>query len=223
MAITLDGSGVHFNDNSVQSTKYDSTTEQGGIISITSYTATSTWTKPSGCTSVLVKMVGGGGGGAGYCESGGGAGYCEKVIDVSAVASVAVTVGGGGASVNYYAAGNGGGTSSFGSYCSASGGSGANVGGSHAGGNAGIGSSGNINLYGGVGTGHANNGGHFPGGQGGGTFFGSGGTINRATTSTKLYSGAPGTGGPGGRTDDGSAGANIANGETGLVIVYAYK
>lgn len=215
--------GVLLSDSSIQVTKYDSANETGGIINITSFTGTGTWTKPAGCTSVLVKMVGGGGGAAGYCESGGGGGYTEKVVDVTAVATVAVTVGAGGASVNYYASGNGGGTSSFGSYCSASGGSGANVGGSHCGGTSGVGSGGNINLYGGIGTGHSNHAGNFPSGQGGGTFFGSSGTVNRATTSNKLYSGAPGTGGPGGRTDDGGSSANIANGETGLVIVYAYK
>jgi len=223
MAITLNASGVNFGDSTVQATKYDAANETGGIINITSFTGTGTWTKPAGCTSVLVKMVGGGGGAAGYCESGGGAGYCEKVIDVTAVATVAVTVGGGGASVNYYAAGNGGGTSSFGAYCSASGGYGANANSGHSGGHGGVGSSGNVNLYGGTGVGHTNSSGHYPGGVGGGTFFGSSGCVNRSTTSTKLYSGSPGTGGPGGRTDDGSASLNIANGETGLVIVYAYK
>ena len=223
MAITLDSSGVTFSNSTTQSTKFDSTTETGGIINITSFTETGTWTKPAGCTSVLVKIVGGGGGAAGYCESGGGGGYTEKVIDVTAVGSVAVTIGGGGASVNYYASGNGGGTSSFGSYCSASGGGGANTGGSHCGGGGGVGSSGNINLSGGIGTGHTNHASHFPAGQGGGTFFGSSGTVNRATTSSKLYNGSPGSGGPGGRTDDGGSSANVSNGESGLIIVYAYK
>ena len=223
MAITLTATGITFPDSTSQSTKFDSTIDVGRIINITSFTTTGTWTKPAGCTSVLVKLVGGGGGAAGYCESGGGGGYSEKVIDVTAVATVAVTVGGGGASVGYYAAGAAGGTSSFGAYCSATGGDGANTGGSHCGGNPGLGSGGSINLYGGVGTGHTNSGGHFPGGQGGGTFFGSSGTVNRATTSNKLYNGSPGTGGPGGRTNDGSGSAGIANGESGLVIVYAYS
>ena len=223
MAITMTATGIVFSDGSSQTTKFDSVNETGGIINITSFTATGTWTKPAGCTSVLVKLVGGGGGAAGYCESGSGAGYSEKVIDVSAVATVAVTVGGGGASVAYYASGAAGGTSSFGAYCSATGGNGANTGGSHCGGDPGVGSGGSINLYGGVGTGHTNNGSHACVSQGGGSFFGSSGTTNRNTTSNKLYNGAPGSGGPGGRTNDGGGGAGIANGEAGLVIVYAYK
>ncbi len=223
MAVTMTATGITFSDGSSQTTKFDSASETGGIINITSFTASGTWTKPAGCTSVLVKIVGGGGGACGYCESGGAGGYTEKVIDVTAVSTVAVTVGGGGASVNYYAAGNNGGTSSFGAYCSATGGYGANQNASHSGGHGGIGSSGSINLYGGIGTGHTNSAGHWPGGSGGGSVFGSSGVVSRATTSTKLYSGAPGTGGPGGRTNDGGASLNVANGEDGLVIVYAYQ
>ena len=101
MAITLTATGITFPDSTSQSTKFDSTIDVGRIINITSFTTTGTWTKPAGCTSVLVKLVGGGGGAAGYCESGGGGGYSEKVIDVTAVATVAVTVGGGGSSVGY--------------------------------------------------------------------------------------------------------------------------
>ena len=223
MAVTMTSTGIIFPDSSTQTTKFDSVNDLGGIINITSFSADGTWTKPAGCTTVLVKLVGGGGGAAGYCESGGGGGYAEKVIDVTAVATVAVTVGAGGASVNYYASGAAGGTSSFGAYCSATGGAGSNTSGNHCGGHAGLGSGGSINLYGGVGTGHANHSGHYPGGTGGGTFFGASGAVSRATTSTKLYNGAPGTGGPGGRTDDGGSSLNVANGENGLVIVYAYK
>ena len=225
MAMTLGSSGITFTDSSTQTTKFDVATDAGGLINITQYgsAGTFTWFKPAGCTKVLVKIVGGGGGAAGYCESGGAGGYTEKVVDVSAVSSVAVTVGGGGASVAYYAAGANGGTSSFGAYCSATGGYGANRNSSHSGGHGGIGSSGSINLYGGNGTGHSNSSGNFPGGQGGGTPFGSSGYVNRATTSNKLYSGAPGTGGPGSRTNDGAGGAGIANGEAGAVIVYSYK
>lgn len=225
MAITLGSSGLVFSDATTQTSKFDSSMDNGGLISIASYgsAGTFTWTKPSGCTRVLVKLVGGGGGAAGYCESGGAGGYSEKVIDVSAVSTVTVTVGGGGASVGYYAAGGDGGTSSFGAYCSATGGYGANRNASHSGGVGGIGSNGDINIYGGTGTGHTNSAGHYPGGVGGRSFFGGSGTVNRATTSNKLYSGSPGTGGPGGRTNDGTGGAGIANGEAGLVIVYSYK
>lgn len=225
MAVTLNSTGLVFPDSTTQASTFTAAMDQGGLIQINSYgtAGTFTWTKPSGCNTVLVKLVGGGGGAAGYCESGGAGGYSERVVDVSSVATVTVTVGGGGASVGYYAAGADGGTSSFGAYCSATGGYGSNRNSGHSGGVGGIGSGGNINLYGGTGTGHVNSAGHYPGGLGGRSFFGGSGAVNRATTSNKLYNGAPGTGGPGGRTNDGGGGAGIANGEAGLVIVYSYK
>lgn len=214
---------IVFSDGTKQTTKSDVAAYSGNLINIQQFTANGTWTKPANCKTVLVKLVGGGGGAAGYCESGGGGGYSEKVVDVTAVSSVAVTIGGGGASVAYYAAGGDGGTTSFGGYCSATGGYGSNRNTSHSGGHGGIGSGGNINLIGGIGTGHTNSSGHYPGGRGGSSFFGSSGMVTRATTSNKLYNGAPGAGGPGARTDDGAGGAGIANGESGIVVVYAYS
>lgn len=213
--------GVQFSDGTVLGTA--SAADNGGLINIKTYSAAGafTWYKPVGCSTVLVKVVGGGGGATGYCESGGGGGYSEKVVDVTGVNSVAVTVGGGGTTVGYYNAAGDGGTSSFGGYCSASGGYGANRNASHSGGHGGVGSGGGINLYGSTGTGHANSSNHYPGGQGGSSYFGGSGTVNRDTTSTKLYSGSPGAGGPGARTNDGSGGAST--GEAGVVVVYAYR
>jgi hypothetical protein len=200
------------------------TNNQGELISITPYASAGsyTWSKPSGCTRVMVKVVGGGGGACGYSESGGAGGYSEKTIDVTNVSSVTVTVGGGGASSGYYSAASDGGTSSFGSYCSASGGYGANRNYSHTGGHGGVGSNGQFNLYGGDGSGHCNGHGYFPGGDGGGSYWGGSSVVRRDTTSTKLNVGAPGSGGPGGRTDDGGGGG-AAYGETGMVVVYAYR
>ena len=212
--------GYKFPDNSIQTTAYSNNQQHGQLIGIMTYTQSSTWYKPPGCSRVLVKLVGGGGGAAAYMESGGGGGYAERVIDVSNIDSVSVTVGAAGTLVSYYAAGGNGGTSSFGSFLSATGGYGSNRNYSHTGGAGGVGSGGAINLYGGDGTGHTNSAGNYPGGNGGSSFFGSGGTINRDTTASKLYPGAPGAGGPGGRTNDSTAGAN---GEVGLVVVYAYK
>jgi len=210
--------------DSTNQVKTDGGLSKGEIISITSYASagTFTWTKPEGCTKVSVKVTGGGGGAAGYCESGGAGGHAEKEIDVTNITTVSVTVGAGGASTGYYAAGGNGGTSSFGSYVSASGGYGANQNYSHSGGAGGVGSGGQINLYGGGGTGHGNSHGHYPGGTGGGSFWGGSSTVRRDTTVTKLYTGAWGSGGPGGRTDDGSGGS-VAYGENGIVVVYSYK
>ena len=225
MAITLGNEGVILPDGTTQATKYDTTLDVGSTISITTYgtAGTFTWTKPTGCTRVLAKVVGGGGGAAGYCESGGSGGYSEVVVNVTAVSTVTVTVGAGGAGVAYYAGAGAGGTSSFGAYATASGGNGSNSVNNHTGGHGGIGSGGAINLRGGGGTGHANSAGHGCIGNGGASFWGGGATINRDTTSNKIYNGAPGSGAPGARTDDGTAGAGVSNGETGLVIVYAYK
>jgi hypothetical protein len=217
---------IRFNDNSTQVTKFDAALDVNGVINVQTFTytgSTQTWTKPAGCTKVLVKVVGGGGGAAGYCESGGGGGYAEKVIDVTGVSSVSVTIGAGGASVAYYAASNNGGTSSFGGYCSATGGFGSNRQFNHTGGLGGLGSGGDINLMGGGGTGHTNLAANGCGSMGGATYFGGGSTINRSTTSNKLGQGSPGAGGPGGRTDDGGGGVGIANGEHGIIIVTAYR
>ena len=63
MATTLAGDGVNYNDGTRQNTLY---TDSGKLLSITSYTTAGsyTWTKPAGCTYVLVKVVGAGGGSA---------------------------------------------------------------------------------------------------------------------------------------------------------------
>lgn len=219
MAIVMDANGITFDDGTAQTTFVDN----GTIINIQTFSASGTWSKPAECSYVVVKLVGGGGGASGYCESGGAGGYSEKVIDVTAVSTVAVTVGGGGASVGYYAAAGNGGTSSFGAYCSASGGYGANRNASHSGGHGGVGSGGDINLYGGIGSGHTNSSGNATLGVGGNSYFGGSGTVNRSTTNSKMGPGAPGSGGPGARTNDGHSGANVSNGENGLVVVYAYK
>jgi len=55
--------GILYGDNTVQTT---STVDEGTLLSINTYTAVgnSTWTKPSGCRKVYVKLAGGGGGAA---------------------------------------------------------------------------------------------------------------------------------------------------------------
>ncbi|MGB3434886.1 hypothetical protein [Achromobacter sp.] len=90
-----------------------------------------TYPKPVGTSKVFVRVYGAGGGGA--CDvaaepgpgGGGQGGYWEGLFDISAVSSVAVTVGTGGAggpSVGLN--GTAGGASSFGTYCSCEGGTG---------------------------------------------------------------------------------------------------
>lgn len=219
MSITVDNRGLNSNINQVSVQPND--TDSGKLLSMSTFTTagTYTWTKPNGCNSILVKVVGGGGGGSGYCESGGGGGFSEKWIDVSGVTSVSVTVGAGGA-IAAYSGGNNGGTSSFGSYCSASGGYGSNTQFGHTGGSGGIGYSGDINLFGGSGTGHANSTGEGQLGRGGATYWGGSKSIDRQAASLAVGPGAPGSGGAGGRTNANYAGSA---GAAGAVMIWEYR
>ena len=127
MAATIGDSVVTFPDGTTQAAAYSTSTDQGQLISITTYTSgTNTYTAPANCRYVWVKVIGGGGGSAGYCESGGAGGYAEGRVNLAAGTNVTVTVGGGGPGVGYYAAASTGTTSSFGSYITATGGAGAN-------------------------------------------------------------------------------------------------
>ena len=221
--------GITFSNGTGQSVKIN---DDGSFIGMTSFTQSGTWTwvRPGGCKKVVVKVIGGGGGAAGYCESGGGGGYSEMVIDVTGAPTVSVTVGAGGAGVGYYTTASNGGTSSFGSYCSASGGNGANTYWTHSGGTGGVGSGGQVNLNGGAGAGHSNSTGTCPLGRGGESHLGGGGVQIRnhgynGARNDKIYEGSPGAGAPGKTTDGtGSHWPTTPNmGETGAVIVYAYK
>lgn len=80
-----------------------------------------TWTRPTGCKAISVELVGAAGSGNGSYDPGGGGGYSRKFIDVTAISSVAVTVGATGAPtlVSGFTTG---GTTSFGAQCSATGG-----------------------------------------------------------------------------------------------------
>lgn len=214
---------IVYNDGTAQANSGNTSfKDHGELISVSSYTngGSYTWTKPTNCTRVLVKVTGGGGGAAGYCESGGAGGYAEKLINVENLNQVTVTVGGGGSNTGYYAAAGDGGTSSFGSYVSASGGYGANRNISHTGGYAGGGSGGDINLYGGGGTGHSNSHSHCAVARGGGGYFGGPCGLNRTAAGSRIGQGAPGNGGAGGRTDENWAGSV---GQAGCVIIWEYR
>jgi hypothetical protein len=194
-----------------------------GASSIQSFTSSGTWVKPTGITKILVRICGGGGAASGHGESGGAGGYAEKIIDVSTVTSVVVTVGAGSTSPTYYSGTAGaGGTSSFGSYVSASGGNGANSSHQHCGGLSGVGTGGDLNLYGGGGTGHYNH-----QGDGGASFFGGSGaggwpnTGNSSTTgwaNTHSFRAPAGAGGTSGHQTSHQGG----NGKGGIVIVWEF-
>ena len=112
MAIVMGPTGLQFSDGTNLS---GPNTDTGSLISITTFTSSGTYTVPSGCGTIYVKVQGGGGGSAGYCESGGAGGYAESFVKVAPAgltpgsSTISVTVGGGGGGVGYYAGAGGGG------------------------------------------------------------------------------------------------------------------
>ena len=195
------------------------------LISITVFTSSGTWTKPAGVNRIKVIVTGAGAGGGGSNDddagAGGGAGGTAiKLIDVTAVSSVAVTVGTGsrGANNNEFPALSGG-TSSFGAYCSATGG--AMSSNWALGGLGGTATGGDINITGGDGV--SSNidglGASEGGGTGGASYWGSGGTGGSAW-GTRQAGRAYGTGGGGGHASSNSAGASGAD---GVVIIEGYR
>ncbi|MBE44112.1 MAG: hypothetical protein CMO16_02880 [Thaumarchaeota archaeon] len=114
----------------------------GGLVSVQVFEAsgTATWTKPAGVSKVRIQLVGSGAHGSNGQQGGGAGGYAEKIVDVSSISSVTVTVG----SPN-------GNTSSFGSHVSATGGYSAGSVQSSRGGFGGDGTGGDINIVGGGG------------------------------------------------------------------------
>ena len=140
-----------------------------GIRRMVVFTGSGTYTKTAGARYALVQVQGPGGGASGHGESGAAGGYAERLVDISGVSTVSVTINGGGGGTYYSgAAGNAGGSCSFGPYVSASGGHGANRHNQHNGGLPGVGSGGDLNIYGGAGGGHEQR----SSGMGGSSFFG---------------------------------------------------
>ena len=188
-----------------------------GIYGITVFTSSGTYYTPSGVRFVKVCVQGGGGGASGHGESGGAGGYAELVLDVRSISSVSVTIGGDSGSSFYSGAGSQGNSASFGPYVSASGGYGANQNYQHCGGLGGVGSGGNLNLYGAGGANH-----HQESGIGGGSFWGgsvAGGHPNGGNFSHNHQShSAPGSGGSGGYFH----GHYGSQGKAGMIVVYQY-
>lgn len=209
-----------------------------GLASVQVFTVNGTWNRPSNIRRILVYVVGGGGGSGGTgatggsqgASSGGGAGggCAIELIDVTATSSASVTVGAGGtagaAGVN---TGGTGGTSSFGAFCSATGGTGGQGGTPTSGviatnaASAGVGSGGDINLYGSRGgPGEVSSGNPIYLGTGGGSFLSG---ENYVSGGGGVAGNGYGMGGTGTAFGSGNAAAAGAAGAAGVVVVYEYK
>ena len=73
-----------------------------GFNSVQRFTASATWTKPTGITKVIVEVQGGGGGGSSgngvqWGGNGGGCSYVKQFIDVSSISTSPIVVGAAGA------------------------------------------------------------------------------------------------------------------------------
>lgn len=215
----------------------------GKLSNIVTYTSGSgTYTVPTGVTSILVRLVGGGGAGGSanysgcsglyHVGSGGGSGgYCERFISSPAV-SYSYSVGAGG-TANITTCGNGtvggsaGGNTTFGtSFLVANGGNGglnSYSGFIINGGTGGSASGGQLNIPGTRG-GVAVSSSYLSAGYGANSIFGGGGSGLGAIngTSTGFAGTAPGAGGSGSAAYSGGWQAGGA-GAAGLIIIYEYK
>ena len=208
------------------------------------FTSSGTYTPTSGMTFCDIEVVGGGGGGAGSANTaggtasagagGGGGGYAKKLVNAATVgASKSVTIGaagsGGGGGTTVGSNGGSGGTTSVGSIVSATGGTGG-IGGPAGASNAiaaafsigGVGSSGDVNVYGTVGEAGLIWGGSLAiGGNGGGSFYGSGAAASGNGGPTNV-SYSFGSGGSGASSFGGQTGNTGTPGQKGIVVITEY-
>lgn len=182
------------------------------------FTSSGTWNRPAGVRFIRVKVQGSGGGASGHGESGAAGGYAERIIDVTGVSSVTVTVDGGGGGTWYAGAGGNAGTTSFGGFCSASAGHGANRQNQHSGGVSGNGSGGDLNIHQGGGGSHHDN---F--GPGGSSYWGGAAPSGHPQGGNFAHNhqghSAPGSGGTGGHYH----GHRGSDGRPGIVVIEEYR
>ncbi len=216
-----------------------------GFQAVQIFTASGTWTKPTGLKRVIVEVVGGGGGSGGRDAStasttvgaggGGGGGYSMKVIEAASLgATETVTIGAAGTAGSTSGsagtdAGDGGDTT-FGAHCTGGGGSGSeraqDLGSErtgYQGGAGGTGSGGDLNIPGGAGEiGLSFNSGNSPmGGKGGASRF-SGSGRNSASTSVGEAGQLYGGGASGGCSANSQSAGNGSAGAAGLCIVWEF-
>ena len=180
-----------------------------GLTSVQVFTSSSTWTKPTDITKVIIEVQGAGGSGSAVATNygpGAAGGFAKKLVDVSSVTASTITVGAGGAGLAAGGgAGNAGGLSSWADSVNT------DVVGNGGGGKpdsatvsaGGTGTGGDINITGGSGINSAN--------PGGSNMYGDG-------SAQKQDGQGYGSGGGNGYTSYVSGA-----GRSGIVIVWEYK
>jgi len=191
---------------------------ESGFTSLQVFTASGTWTRPTGITKVIVEVQGGGAGGArdatGAEQIGGSAGgYARKFLDVSSISTSTITIGaaGAGATGNNTAGADGGDSSWADGTNTISGlkGVGGNTSNTRTVG--GLGTGGDINIQGGSGGVAIN-------GQAGSSQFGHGG---QNWSVVDVQNDATGYGAGGGAME--YSGGDGGDGTAGIVVVTEYK
>jgi len=249
LATAVDSDWVVFQDKSDGNTVRKDTISNvlalggGGFASLQAFTASGTWTRPTGVVRVMIIATGGGGGGGGTsdankCGNGGGGSGATAIqtLDVSSAASSTITIGAGGAgSTN--GTGTAGGTTTWADGVNTNVTAGGGTGGGKTSsldtsGEPGLGSSTTTGQLLAITGGDANPGlygtddGSLPatggaGGNGGASFWGGGGHGGKVSQSADT--GGTGSGyGSGGGGGNGDAG-NGAAGADGVIFVMEFK
>ena len=195
---------------------------ESGLTSVQVFTASGTWTRPTGITKVVMEVQGGGAGGGrntsgSACIGGSGGGYAKKLLDVSSISTSTITVGAAGVgATGTAAAGTDGGDSIWAD------GTNTITGVKGVGGNTtqtytvgGLATGGDINIQGGKGRK-----GHSGGGAGGSSQLGRLGPSSDGGGSPATNPDASGYGSGGGGVQDAT---RAGNGTQGIVMVTEYK
>lgn len=213
------------------------------------FTASGTWTRPSGCTKIKATILGGGGGAGSVDMTGslntaatGGAGAgatCISYVDVTSLSSLTVTVGAAGTAGATGGSGGNGGTSGLGTSNAqgqATGGTGtagetagaSNTNGTLAGGAGGVATNGNVLIPGSNGGAsyYNDNSSVALSGPGGGSTLGSGAPATSISTSTATINGVSanvyGAGGSGAAAINSGTATTGGAGAQGIVIIEEY-
>jgi hypothetical protein len=213
-SVSIADAGNYFTGTSVEAALQELGARDisGGLLRVTQFTSSGTWTKGDDVGAIFVQAVGGGGGASPDTAGGpggGAGGYSQKFIDTPS-SSYAVTVGAGGA------IGAAGASTTFGAVITCVGGT-QGAAGDTAGGLGGVSSGGDLNLRGGSGEAGGDMASNAVYGKGGDSYFG--GSAPGDWNRTVGVAGGANTGGGGAGGTSGAGGT----GGSGLVLVFEYS